>query len=98
MGFSDPDVYIEYSDLLLDMDESEMAFNLMKKGILEHPNSDILRAVNAGFLLEMDEYELAFDELKTGMEMNIELEEIFFEAFPDFADDEKILKFFKTYK
>ena len=80
------------------MDEKEAALVMMKKGILKHPESELLRVVNAGFLYELKDLESCRKELSIGLELNPEAQDLFFEAFPDYSEDEIILDMIKNIK
>ncbi len=92
-GYKDPELYIDYAELLLDMDEVEQALGLLKEAVSLHGDSEELLCVYAGYLLAVGRDNEAFDQLAAAKVHSPKVKDIFFEYFPHYADEENIASF-----
>ncbi len=94
-GFNEPELYIDYAELLLDMDEVNEALDLLKVAVGVHGDSEELRCVYAGYLFAVGRDREGFVELTEAKKYSDKVESIFFEYFPHYQDEAEIVSFFK---
>jgi len=93
-GYKEPELYIDYAELLLDMDEVEQALDLLKQAVSHHGDSEELLCVYAGYLLAIGKDEEAMDQLGAAKAQNPNIKDIFLEYFPHYTEESSIVSFF----
>jgi tetratricopeptide (TPR) repeat protein len=90
LGHTDTDIYMEYSELLISMDEVDQGMELLYKGVLLNPLSAEIRLYLAGFLYLMQEEDEASIYFKQGLKIDFNKLEYFEDLFPSLLENEKV--------
>jgi tetratricopeptide (TPR) repeat protein len=84
----DPDLYMDYVELLLDREQVDLAYDTLLEALLAFPDSEALHAVYVGYLLSSGETEEAWTWLDRGMALQPEeTAALLLEYFPHLRDD-----------
>ncbi|MDX5428033.1 MAG: hypothetical protein LPK46_07025, partial [Bacteroidota bacterium] len=86
-GYQEPEIYIDYAELLLDMDEVSESFRVFEEGLRQHPDADELHAIYAGYLLSTGDLDLGMSELRAARALNEDIGKQFYEFFPHLKNE-----------
>lgn len=98
LGFHEPDIFIDYAELLLDIDLVDQAIDMLHEGIKFNSDSAELHAVLSGYLFSIDERDEAFGVLTKGMEQSDTVGEAIINYFPHLMDDIELVQVIEKFK
>jgi tetratricopeptide (TPR) repeat protein len=87
LGFDDDEVFMDYAEVLIELDEVDDALTILEEGVTKHPESDDIHLMMAGYLLAITEYEKAFEHIKKANNIDAEAFEKFAEYFPELVEE-----------
>lgn len=96
LGLSAPEIYSEYAEVLFDMEEVEQGMDLLYKGIELNPEDVELRCRLGGYLWALNEFDEARIYLKQALDIDPNCGLVFFDLFPKFENDSKLLHLLKA--
>lgn len=97
-GFIDPDVFIDYAELLFDLCEFEDGMEVLYQGVQLNPDSADMNYRICGYLYTLQESDEADIYFKKALELNPERRQFFFELFPKLKQSSSINKILKDYQ
>jgi tetratricopeptide (TPR) repeat protein len=93
LQMADPDLYMDYAELLLDMEQVDLAYDTLLEALLAFPDSEALHAVYAGYLLSSNDWDEALAWLERGLLLNpAEMGALLLEYFPHLRDDARLME------
>ena len=98
LDFDDDELYMDYAEVLIELDEVDDALEILKSGLKRHPESDDIHLMMAGYLMAISKYAEAFEHIKTANNIDGEAFEKFVEYFPEFLEDETAKKVIEQIK
>ncbi len=90
LGCVEMEIWIEYTDLLLDLHQTDQAIEALYSGIDHNPDSAELHYLAAGILFSMDEEVHAFDCLRAALKLNFEKHSTLLDNFPDLKERSEV--------
>ena len=84
MGHTAPDIYMEYTELLFDLDEIDQGMDLLYKGVQLNPSSADIHFRLAGYLFSMEEWDEGEIYFRQALGIDPDRRSYFFELFPVF--------------
>lgn len=98
LGCVEMEIWVEYTDLLLDLHESEQAIEALYSGIDHNPDSAELHYLAAGLLFSMDEELHGLDCLESALKLNYEKHSSLLDNFPDLKSKARVMHLISSYK
>jgi tetratricopeptide (TPR) repeat protein len=96
LGVIEPNIWLEYTELLIEQDETEMALDNLYNGLEAHPEDAEMHYIAAGFFFANEFAKEGKLLLALAMELDPENKQIIFENFPQLSEDKMILDFIKS--
>jgi tetratricopeptide (TPR) repeat protein len=89
----DPDLYMDYAELLLDMEQVDLAYDTLLEALLAFPDSEALHAVYVGYLISSNDWDEALAWLERGLLLNpAEMGALLLEYFPHLREDARLME------
>ncbi len=88
LDYDDDELYMDYAEVLIELDEVDDALALLQEGLEKHPESDDIHLMMAGYLMAINEFAKAFEHIKKANALDNEAIEKFIEYFPELLEDE----------
>lgn len=98
LGCVEIEIWIEYTDLLLDLHENEQAIEALYSGIDHNPDSAELHYLATGLLFTMKEEVHAMDCLAKALKLNFEKHATLLENFPDLKESQGVHQLIKRHQ
>ena len=98
MGHTAPDIYMEYTELLFDLDEIDQGMDLLYKGVQLNPSSADIHFRLAGYLFSMEEWDEGEIYFRQALGIDPGRKSHFFELFPRFYENERLSNFNSPHK
>lgn len=89
-GYEEPEVYIDYAELLFDLCEFEDGMDLLYKGVELNPNSADMQYRLSGYLYTLKESDEANIYFKKALKLDPDRRLFFFELFPKLQENASI--------
>ena len=97
-GFIDPEVFIDYAELLFDLCEFDDGMEVLYQGVQLNPDSADMNYRICGYLYTLDECDEADIYFKRALDLNPDKRMFFFELFPKLKQSQSINKILKDNK
>lgn len=93
LSMTDPEIYMDYAELLLDMEQVDLAYDTLLEALLAFPDSEALHAVYVGYLISSNDWDEAEAWLNRGLALNApEMGALLLEYFPHLRDDLRLMQ------
>lgn len=96
LKFKESDAFIDFAELLLDMDRIDEAFAVLEKGLEIKPNDFDLNAVYIGYLIIVEDFNEAYARLKTALDRKLKIEYLIYHYFPHLETDQQLQEFIRN--
>lgn len=90
LGYIDPDVFIDYAELLFDLCEFNSGMEVLYQGVQLNPNSADMNFRLAGYLYTLQEHDEASIYFKKALKIDPERKIYFFTLFPKLKEHQSI--------
>lgn len=91
-GFEEPQVYIDYAELLFDLCEFEQGMDLLYRGIEMNPESAEMHFRLSGYLFTLSENDEASIYFQKALKLDPDRRKFFFELFPKLEENPAIIE------
>ena len=98
LEYDDDEMFMDYAELLIELDEVDDALELLEEGLKKHPDSDDIHLMMAGYLMAITKYADAFEHIKLANNIDGEAFDKFVEYFPELLEDETSKKVIEQIK
>lgn len=96
-GYEEPQVYIDYAELLFDLCEFDQGMDLLYRGIEMNPESAEMHYRLSGYLYTLKESDEANIYFKKALKMDPDRRKFFFELFPKLQENKEIVQLVSKY-
>lgn len=90
LGFDDDEMFMDYAELLVEMDEVDDALTVLLEGILKYPDCEDMHLMLAGYMLAVGDSIGAMNHLLEANSLDQDAMTRFTEFFPELLDDKKV--------
>jgi tetratricopeptide (TPR) repeat protein len=97
-GFDDDEMYMDYAELLVEMDEVDDALHVLLEGIEKYPESQDMHLMIAGYMLATGDHSGGVSHLIEANLLDEEAIDRFVEYFPELLEEQRVQVIIREFK